>query len=235
MQIRFLVPHRVAGELLEHTPTECEKTCFLLFFFFCFLWIWPELVRGRQREESFQKMSWKAKKISPRLRPQFKLVSRTLWPFCCFYLMSASFRSVQQKRQNTNPHWPQWTGNSTRWDTWCNVLFTDSAAFSNYNKSLRHSLYCGTFVRGKLAEACHNNLMEEKLFVCLDTLAILISIIACLLCGSCQKSRKVFFFWIKGICCQDFAYFGRSSFQLLTSNKRVWRLDGGSLSNCAWY
>ena len=98
----------------------------------------------------------------------------------------------RQKRQNTNPHWPQWTGNSTRWDTWCNVLFTDSAAFSNYNKSFFHSLYCATFVRGKLAEARHNNLMEEKLFVCLDTLAILISIIACLLCGSCQKSLKVF-------------------------------------------
>ena len=46
-------------------------------------------MRGRQHEENFQKTSWKAKQISPRLRPPcllfFKLVSSTLWPFSCFY------------------------------------------------------------------------------------------------------------------------------------------------------
>ena len=29
---------------------------------FVFLWIWPERVMGRQRQENFQKTSWKAKK-----------------------------------------------------------------------------------------------------------------------------------------------------------------------------
>ena len=29
---------------------------------FAFLWIWPERVMGRQRQENFQKTSWKAKK-----------------------------------------------------------------------------------------------------------------------------------------------------------------------------
>ena len=68
------------------------------------LWVWPDLVMGRQWEQNFQKKSWKAKKISQQLRPPsflfFKLVSSTLWPFCCFYLMFG---------------WPKWTWNCTRW------------------------------------------------------------------------------------------------------------------------
>ena len=94
--------------------------------FFVTVWIWPELLRGRRREENFQKTSWKTKKISPPLRPPsllfFKLVSSTLWPFCCFYLMCASFRSVTAKKDKTlTPTRTerfcrfQWTGNSTRW------------------------------------------------------------------------------------------------------------------------
>ena len=49
-------------------------------------------------------------------------------------------------------------------DTWRNVLVTYSDAFSDYYKSLRHILYFGTFVRGKLAEAHHNNLRRIYLF-----------------------------------------------------------------------
>ena len=49
-------------------------------------------------------------------------------------------------------------------DTWRNVLVTYSDAFSDYYKSLRHILYCGTFVRGTLAKAHHNNLRRIYLF-----------------------------------------------------------------------
>ena len=49
-------------------------------------------------------------------------------------------------------------------DTRCNVLVTYSDAFSDYYKSLRHILYCGAFVRGKLAKAHHNNLRRIYLF-----------------------------------------------------------------------
>ena len=72
--------------------------------FFVFLWFCPEPVRGSQREENFQKTSSKARKKFSTFRPPFlfsflffKLVSSTLWPFSCFYLMYASFRSVTAK------------------------------------------------------------------------------------------------------------------------------------------
>ena len=57
--------------------------------FFVFLWIWPEPVRGCQREENFQKTSLKAKKnfyraFWPPSFLFFKLVSSALWPFYCF-------------------------------------------------------------------------------------------------------------------------------------------------------
>ena len=69
--------------------------------FFVFLWIWPKPVRGSQREENFQKTSLKDKKNSPRFGRHlfyfFKLVSSSPWPFCCFYIMYASFRSVTVK------------------------------------------------------------------------------------------------------------------------------------------
>ena len=69
--------------------------------FFVFLWIWPEPVRGSQREENFQKTSLKAKKNSLRFGRHhfnfFKLLSSSPWPFCCFYVMYASFRSVTDK------------------------------------------------------------------------------------------------------------------------------------------
>ena len=56
--------------------------------FFVFLWIWPEPVRGSQREENFQKTSSKAKKNFSAFRPPsllfYKLVSSPPWPFCCF-------------------------------------------------------------------------------------------------------------------------------------------------------
>ena len=66
--------------------------------FFVFLWIWPEPVRGSQREENFQKTSLKARKkilrVSAATKLFLKLVFSTLWPFYCFYFMYASFRSV---------------------------------------------------------------------------------------------------------------------------------------------
>ena len=81
--------------------------------FFVFLWIWPEPVRGSQREENFQKTSLKARKKFSAFRPPsflfFKLVSSTPWPFCCFYLMYASFRSVKDK--NSKILTPTRTGN----------------------------------------------------------------------------------------------------------------------------
>ena len=56
--------------------------CFVLFSFG-----WPEPVKGRQCEETFQKSSWSQKKNFSRLGRLlfliFKLVSSTLWPFCC--------------------------------------------------------------------------------------------------------------------------------------------------------
>ena len=81
--------------------------------FFVFLWIWPEPVRGSQREENFQKTSLKARKKFSAFRPPsflfFKLVSSTPWPFCCFYVMYASFRSVTDK--NSKILTPTRTGN----------------------------------------------------------------------------------------------------------------------------
>ena len=81
--------------------------------FFVFLWIWPEPVRGSQREENFQKTSLKARKKFSAFRPPsflfFKLVSSTPWPFCCFYIMYASFRSVKDK--NSKILTPTRTGN----------------------------------------------------------------------------------------------------------------------------
>ena len=67
--------------------------------FFVFLWIWPKPVRGSQHEENFQKTSLKDKKIlrGRHLFYFFKLVSSSSWPFCCFYIMYASFRSVTVK------------------------------------------------------------------------------------------------------------------------------------------
>ena len=91
--------------------------------FFVFLWIWPEPVRGSQREENFQKTSLKARKTLSAFRSPsflfFKLVSSTFWPF--YYLMYASFRSITAKNGKVltptrmgNFCWPQWTRNSTR-------------------------------------------------------------------------------------------------------------------------
>ena len=67
-----------------------------------FLWIWPEPVRGSQREENLQKMSLKAQKNSPCFGRQlfyFFILSSSSspWPFCCFYLTYASFRTVTDK------------------------------------------------------------------------------------------------------------------------------------------
>ena len=53
---------------------------------FGFLWIWPESTRGRQREENFQKTSWKAKKKFLHDLAAV-IVSSTLRQFHCFYLM----------------------------------------------------------------------------------------------------------------------------------------------------
>ena len=68
-----------------------KTTIFVVVGLFCFVLFsfgWPEPVRGRQCEETFQKSSWSQKKKNfPRLGRLlfliFKLVSSTLWPFCC--------------------------------------------------------------------------------------------------------------------------------------------------------
>ena len=57
-----------------------KTTIFVVVGLFCFVLFsfgWPEPVRGRQCEETFQKSSWSL------LFLIFKLVSSTLWPFCC--------------------------------------------------------------------------------------------------------------------------------------------------------
>ena len=62
---------------------------------------------------SEKKTSLKAQKNSPRFGSHlfyfFKLVSSSPWPFCCFYLMYASFRSVTDK--NSKILIPTRTGN----------------------------------------------------------------------------------------------------------------------------
>ena len=62
---------------------------------------------------SAKKTSLKAKKTFSAFRPPsfpfFKLVSSSPWPFCCFYLMYASFRSVTDK--NSKILIPTRTGN----------------------------------------------------------------------------------------------------------------------------
>ena len=112
--------------------------------FFGFLCLWPEPVRGSQREENFQKTSLKARKKFSAFRPPsflfFKLVSSTLWPFYCFYLMYASFRSVTTENgkiltptQTGNFLLTQWTRNSTRGS----VLSFAKAEFSTVRDKLR--------------------------------------------------------------------------------------------------
>ena len=67
--------------------------------FFVFLWIWPEPVRGSQREENFQKTSSKAQKNFSAFRPSF--LFQTCFQYSLtvllFYVMYASFRSVTAK------------------------------------------------------------------------------------------------------------------------------------------
>ena len=77
--------------------------------FFVFLWIWPEPVRGSQREENFQKTSLKArKKILCVLAAiffifqtcfQYSLTVLLFLPYVCFIQKCHGW-----KRQNTNPY-----------------------------------------------------------------------------------------------------------------------------------
>ena len=63
-------------------------------------------LRGSQREENFQKTSWKLSqnkflRDAAAILPIIKLVSSTFRPFCCFHLMYASFRSATAKNGKT--------------------------------------------------------------------------------------------------------------------------------------
>ena len=132
-------------------------------------------MRGRRRE-NFQKTSWETKKISPRLRPPsllfFKLVSSTLWPFCCFYLTYASFRSVTAKKDKTPPPGrkdfcrSQWTGNSTRWTfkqqfIWFGIDPLSSAEASFYHRE--------GWRKGKRKRAGDDGKRKQKKRGCVET------------------------------------------------------------------
>ena len=69
---------------------------------FCFLWIKSEQIRDWQGKENFQKTPWKA--ITQSLSDSSaifvsQLVSSTLWPFCRFYVMYASFESAKAEAE----------------------------------------------------------------------------------------------------------------------------------------